>query len=266
LLYSDIAEVYEKIEATTKRLEMTDLLVGLLRKTPKELIDKVVYLTQGKIYPDFVKLEIGVAERLAMKALAHASGWHENEIEEDLKKTGDIGETAQNFIARKKQATFFRKPLTVQRVYETFDKMARASGPGAIDTKVTLLAGLLADATPKEAKYIMRTVTGNLRLGIADMTVLDALAIAYGGGKETRELVERAYNISSDLGRVAKVLAEEGLEGIKKFKVIVGNPIRPMLAERLSSPEEILEKLGGKCVAEYKYDGERIQAHKGEMR
>jgi len=262
LLYSEIADVYEKIEATTKRLEMTDLLVGLLKKTPKEIIDKVVYLTQGRIYPEFVKLEIGVAERLAIKALAHASGRRESEIEEDMKKTGDVGETAQNFIARKRQITFFQKPLTVQRVYETFDKMARASGPGAIDTKVALLAGLLADASPKEAKYIMRTVTGNLRLGIADMTVLDALSIAYGGGKETRELVERAYNISSDLGKVAKVLAEEGLEGIKKFKVVVGNPIRPMLAERLSSPEEILEKLGGKCIAEYKYDGERIQAHK----
>ncbi|MEM2447314.1 MAG: ATP-dependent DNA ligase, partial [Candidatus Bathyarchaeia archaeon] len=262
MLYSEIADVYEKIEATTKRLEMTDLLVGLLKKTPKEIIDKVVYLTQGRIYPEFVKLEIGVAERLAIKALAHASGRRESEIEEDMKKTGDVGETAQNFIARKRQITFFQKPLTVQRVYETFDKMARASGPGAIDTKVALLAGLLADASPKEAKYIMRTVTGNLRLGIADMTVLDALSIAYGGGKETRELVERAYNISSDLGKVAKVLAEEGLEGIKKFKVVVGNPIRPMLAERLSSPEEILEKLGGKCIAEYKYDGERIQAHK----
>ncbi|MEM2093409.1 MAG: ATP-dependent DNA ligase, partial [Candidatus Bathyarchaeia archaeon] len=112
------------------------------------------------------------------------------------------------------------------------------------------------------AKYIMRTVTGSLRLGVADMTVLDALAIAYGGSKEARELIERAYNISSDLGRVAKVLAYEGIEGIKRFHVIVGNPIRPMLAERLSSPEEILEKLGGKCIAEYKYDGERIQAHK----
>ncbi|MEM2338549.1 MAG: ATP-dependent DNA ligase [Candidatus Bathyarchaeia archaeon] len=262
MLYSEIADAYEKIEATTKRLEMTDLLVDLLKKTPKEIIDKVVYLTQGKIYPDFVKLEIGVAERLAIKALAHASGRRESEIEEDIKKSGDIGETAQKFIAQKRQLTFFQKPLTVQRVYETFDKMAHASGSGAVDTKITLLAGLLADATPKEAKYIMRTVTGNLRLGIADMTVLDALAIAYGGGKETRELVERAYNISSDLGRVAKVLAEEGLEGIKKFKVVVGEPIRPMLAERLSSPEEILEKLGGKCIAEYKYDGERIQAHK----
>jgi len=262
LLYSEIADAYEKIEATTKRLEMTDLLVDLLKKTPKEIIDKVVYLTQGKIYPDFIKLEIGVAERLAIKALARASGRRESEIEEDVKKSGDVGETAQKFIAQKRQITFFQQPLTVQRVYETFDKMARASGSGAVDTKISLLAGLLADATPKEAKYIMRTVTGNLRLGIADMTVLDALAIAYGGGKETRELIERAYNISSDLGRVAKVVAEKGLGGIKKFQVVVGEPIRPMLAERLSSPEEILEKLGGKCIAEYKYDGERIQAHK----
>ncbi|MEM3703966.1 MAG: ATP-dependent DNA ligase [Candidatus Bathyarchaeia archaeon] len=262
MLYSEIADVYEKIEATTKRLEMTDFLVNLLKRTPKEIIDKVVYLTQGKIYPDFVKLEIGVAEKLAIKALARASGRKEREIEEDMKKSGDIGETAQKFIAQKRQVTFFQQPLTVQRVYETFDKMAKASGSGAVETKISFLAGLLANATPKEAKYIMRTVTGNLRLGIADMTVLDALAIAYGGGKETRELIERAYNISSDLGRVAKVVAEKGISGIKKFQVIVGEPIRPMLAERLSTPEEILEKLGGKCIAEYKYDGERVQAHK----
>jgi len=262
LRYAVIAEAYEKIEATTKRLEMTDILVNFLKNTPKEIIDKVVYLTQGKIYPDFVSLEIGVAEKLAIKALARASGRKESEIEEDLTKTGDIGETAQNFIVNKKQVTFFQQPLTVQKVYETLDKMAKASGSGAVDQKTALLAGLLADATPKEAKYIMRTVTGNLRLGIADMTVLDALAIAYGGGKEARELVERAYNISSDLGRVAKTVAEKGLKGIKKFQVLIGEPIRPMLAERLSSPEEILEKLGGKCIGEYKYDGERIQIHK----
>jgi len=262
LRYAVIAEAYEKIESTTKRLEMTDLLVDLLKNTPKEIIDKVVYLTQGKIYPDFISLEIGVAEKLAIKALARASGKKESEIEEDLPKTGDIGETSQNFMVNRKQATFFQQPLTVQKVYETLDKMARASGSGTVDLKTALLAGLLADATPKEAKYIMRTVTGNLRLGIADMTVLDALAIAYGGGKEARELVERAYNISSDLGRVAKTVAEKGLKGIKKFQVLIGEPIRPMLAERLSSSEEILEKFGGKCIAEYKYDGERIQIHK----
>jgi len=262
LRYGVIAEAYEKIESTTKRLEMTDLLVDLLKNTPKEVIDKVVYLTQGKLYPDFVGVETGIAERLAIKALVRASGQKESDIEENVKKSGDIGETSQTFIANKKQVSFLQQPLTVQKVYETLDKMAKASGSGTVDLKTALLAGLLAAATPKEAKYIMRVATGNLRLGIADMTVLDALAIAYGGGKEARELVERAYSISSDLGRVARVVAEKGIEGIKKFEVAVGEPIRPMLAERLSSPEEILEKLGGKCVAEYKYDGERIQAHK----
>jgi DNA ligase-1 len=260
--YAVIADAYEKIEATTKRLEMTDLLVDLLKKTPKNIIDKVVYLTQGKIYPDFVGLEIGVAEKLAIKALARSSGRRASEIEADLQKSGDIGETAQKLLAKKKQVTFFQKTLTAERVYEVLDKMAKTSGSGAVDTKMAMLAGLLSDASPKEARYIMRTVTGNLRLGIADMTVLDALAIAYGGGKENRELIERAYSISSDLGRVANVVVEKGLEGIKKFQVMVFEPIRPMLAERLASPEEILEKLGGKCIAEYKYDGERIQAHK----
>jgi len=260
--YAVIANAYEKIEATTKRLEMTDMLVDLLKNTPKNVIAKVVYLTQGKIYPDFVDLEIGVAEKLAIKALSRASGRKQSEIEEELRKSGDIGIAAQKILAKKQQSTFFQKKLTAERVYETLDKMAKTIGSGAVGSKMALLAGLLSDASPKEAKYIMRTVTGNLRLGIADMTVLDALAIAYGGGKEAREHVERAYNISSDLGRVANVVADRGLEGVKKFKVVVFEPIRPMLAERLASPEDILEKLGGECVAEYKYDGERVQAHK----
>lgn len=260
--YGIIADAYEKIEATTKRLEMTDLLVNLLKKTPKSAIAKVVYLTQGKIYPDFVGLEIGVAEKLAVKALTRASGRRQKEIEDELRKSGDIGETTQKILTKKRQSTFFQKKLTVEKVYGTLDKMAKTTGSGAVSSKMAFLSGLLSDASPIESKYIMRTVTGNLRLGIADMTVLDALAIAYGGGKEAREFIERAYNISSDLGRVANIVAEKGLAGIKKFQVEVFEPIRPMLAERLASPEEILDKLGGKCVAEYKYDGERIQAHK----
>jgi DNA ligase-1 len=260
--YSVIAESYEKIEATTKRLEMTDYLVDLLKKTPKDVIARVVYLTQGKLYPDFVGVEMGVAEKLAIRALIRASGGSESAILSELQKSGDIGETAEKQLAKRKQSTFFTKTLTVQRVYETLDKLAKTSGSGAVDTKMALLSGLLTDASPKEAKWLIRTVTGNLRLGIADMTVLEALAIAYGGGKEAREKIERAYNISSDLGRVANIVAEKGLEGIEKFQVVVFEPIRPMLAERLGAPEEILEKFGGKCVAEYKYDGERVQAHK----
>jgi DNA ligase-1 len=262
--YQIIADAYEKIEVTTKRLEMTDLLVDLLKKTPKDIIAKVVYLTQGKLYPDFMGIEIGVAEKLAIKALVRASGRQESEILADLQKSGDIGETAEKMLSKKKQSTFFTKILTVEHVYEILDKMAKTSGSGAVDSKMALLSGLLSDASPKEAKFLVRTVTGNLRLGIADMTVLDALAIAYGGGKEARESIERAYNICSDLGRVAEILASEGLEAVKQLQVMVFEPIRPMLAERLPSPEEILEKFGGKCLVEYKYDGERIQAHKKE--
>jgi DNA ligase-1 len=262
LKYSALSDVYEKIEKTTKRLEMTDFLVTLLKNTPQEVLDKVVYLTQGKIYPDFVDLEIGIAEKLAMKAIARATGRKEDQIKTDLEKTGDLGETTEFLVNDKKQATLFHQSLTVLSVYETFERMAKAAGPGSIDLKISLLAGLLSNASPKEGRYIIRTVTGNLRLGIAAMTVLDGLAIAFGGGKEHRDRIERAYNISSDLGKVAITLAEKGLKGVTDFRVSIGNPIRPMMAERLSSPLEILEKLGGKCAAEYKYDGERIQAHK----
>ncbi|UCF59062.1 MAG: ATP-dependent DNA ligase, partial [Candidatus Bathyarchaeota archaeon] len=262
MLYSLIADGYEEIEATTKRLEMTDLLVKLLKQTPKDLIDKIVYLTQGKLYPDFVGVEIGIAEKLAIRAVAKATGYSEKEIEENVKKTGDLGETTEEFLEKKTQRTFFQEPLTVHTVYANLDKMAKTEGPGSTELKISLLAGLLANATPKEGKYAIRTVTGSLRLGIADMTVLDALAVAFGGGKDARKYLERAYNISSDLGRVARTVVEQGMETVKKFEVSLGEPIRPMQAERLSSPIEILEKLGGKCIAEFKYDGERIQAHK----
>jgi len=260
--YSLMADAYEKIEATTKRLEMTAHLVEFLKNTPATIIDKVAYLTQGRLYPDFKGIEIGVAEKLAIRAIAKAVGTSENQIEAEMKKTGDLGTTTEKFLQKRKQQTFFTQPLTVEKAYETLDKMARAAGPGSMDAKINQLSGLLTDASPKEAKYLIRTVTGELRLGIADMTVLDALAIAYGGGKETRTEIERAYNISSDLGRVAKTVAVHGIEGIRNFTVSIGEPIRPMLAERLGSPQEILDKLGGKCIAEYKYDGERVQAHK----
>ncbi|MCW3982144.1 MAG: ATP-dependent DNA ligase [Candidatus Bathyarchaeota archaeon] len=258
-----LADCYQKIEETTKRLEMTEYLTELFERTTPRIIEKVIYLTQGKLHPDFVDVQTGIAERLAVQTVARAAGKTEKEIMHDLSKTGDIGKTAERFMERKAQATLFSgEPLTVETVYDTLDRISRASGSGSMEKKLNLLAGLLTSAAPNEAKYIIRIVTGNLRLGIADMTVLEALAISYGGGKETRQVIERAYNTSSDLGKVARAVAENGIDGVKGFRVSVGNPIRPMLAERLSSPEEILEKLGGRGMAEFKYDGERIQAHK----
>ena len=260
--YSEIVEVYEKIEATSSRIRMTNLLVGLFTKTPKEIIDKVVYLTQGKIYPDYYGIELGIAEKMAIKAMSIAYGVGTREIERLLSKLGDLGLVAQELASRKKQVSLFYKPLTVERVYETLDKIARATGEGSQDLKIRLLSGLLADAKPKEAKYIVRTVTGNMRLGIADMTILDALSIAFLKTKKYRDAVERAYNLTNDLGDVARTLAYEGIEGIKKYKIKPGKPIRMMLAQRMENVREILLKVGGKAACEWKYDGERVQIHK----
>ncbi len=258
--YIELVEFYELIEATTKRLEMTDFLVNLFKHTPGEVIDKVVYLTQGKLYPDFVGIDMGIAEKMALRALAAATGDSPQKAEQELMDKGDIGLAAESLLKAKKQATLFKKELQVQDVYDALDKLAKTSGTGSVDAKVRALSGLLADAAPVEAKYIMRTITGKMRLGIADMTILDALARAFAD-KEARDEIERAYNHTSDMGDVALTLSKKGIEGIKKYHARVGRPIRMMLAQRMGSAGEILEKLG-KAICEWKYDGERIQIHK----
>ncbi len=259
MLYAQVVAVYQEIETTTSRLRMRDALVGLLRAAPPELLPKLVYLTQGKLAPDFEAVEIGLAERLALRAVAAAAGCLERVVAADLAHSGDLGTTAEHLLADAPRAP----TLTVEEVYAGLETIARTSGAGAVSRKVSTLEALLRRATPAEARYLVRTVTGRLRLGVADMTLLDALALAYGGGgKEARAAVERAYNLCSDLGAVAAALVQGGLAALEAFKPEPFRPIRPMLAERLKSAEEVLAKLGGRCAAEYKYDGERLQIHK----
>ncbi len=183
LKFSEVANAFERIEATTKRLEMTSLLVDLIKETPKDEVSKVVYIIQGKLYPDYVGVELGLAEKLLIKAAAEVSSKPERLVEEDYKKTGDLGLTVEKLLRKKSQVTLVRRPLTVKIVYETFDKIAHATGSGSVETKIRLLTSLLNDATPLEGKFIARMAVGKLRLGVADMTVLDGLAVAYGGDK-----------------------------------------------------------------------------------
>ncbi len=261
MLYSHMVETYQKIEATTKRLEITKLLVDLLKETPSEIIDRVVYLTQGKLYPDYLGVEIGIAEKLAIKALAILTAIQESRIASEYKRRGDLGDAAQSLLAGKTQVGLANERLTVEEVYAVLDRIAKSSGPGSVESKIRQLTSLISKASPIESKYIIRMSLGRLRLGVAEMTLLDALAYALAGGKESKPLLEQAYNRSSDLGFVAKSLVTSGIDAIRSFKVTVGRPIRPMLAERLSDPQEILEKMNGRAAAEYKYDGMRIQAH-----
>jgi DNA ligase-1 len=252
------------MEQTSSRLALTDYLVSLLKITPSDVIDKVIYLIQGKLYPDYEGIELGLAGKMAIRILAYSSGLSIAAIEETYRKTGDLGDTASEVMKSKNQTTLFADKMTVERVYLTLDRIARTVGSGSQEVKMRLVSSLLSDATSRESRYIMKFVMGTLRLGIADYTVMDALALAFTGDKSNRKILENAYNVSSDLGTVAKLLATKGLEPLRSLQITLYKPIRPMLAERVRTAEEALERMDGRAAVEYKLDGERIQVHKGK--
>jgi DNA ligase-1 len=256
--YQIVAEAYRDLERATARLELIDRLAALVAETPKELLPTVALLCQGQIAPDFAGVELGLAERMAARAVAEAAGVTAEQALASAREVGDLGLAAETLLAAASRPA----TLEVEVVFATLHQIARAEGVGSQARKLAPLVGLLREATPLEARYLVRTVTGSLRLGIGTATILDALAQVHAGGRKARPVLERAYNICSDLGLVAATLVQEGLEAVERMQVRAGNPVRPMLAQRLSSSAEILAKLGGRCAAEYKYDGIRVQAHR----
>ena len=259
--FSILVDSFYKMESTRKRLELTQFLVELFEKTPIEIISKIVYLIQGKLRPDFEGIELGVAERIAMRSISKSSGIPIKKIETEYRKGGDLGHAASIILEQKTQTTFLVEDITVERVYETLFKIAKLEGPHSQDMKMKYISSLLNDASPLEANYILKLLLGTLRLGVAENTMMDALAIAFSGDKDNRKILQHAYNVSSDLGKVAETIAIEGIEEVKKFKIILFNPIRPMLADRIKSEEEAIGKMGNAFAAEYKLDGERVQLH-----
>ena len=259
--FSILAESFNKMESTRKRLELTQFLVELFEKTPHDVISKIVYLIQGKLRPDFEGIELGVAEKLAIRSISKSSGIPIKKIEDEYRKSGDLGHASSIILEQKTQTTFLVEDITVERVYETLFKIAKLGGSRSQDMKMKYISSLLNDATPLEASFILKILLGTLRLGIAENTVMDALAVAFTGEKENRKKIQYAYNVSSDLGKVAETIATKGIEGIEKFEIILFNPIRPMLADRVKSEAEAIEKMGNEFAAEYKLDGERVQLH-----
>ena len=262
MLYSDLAETFDRLESTGSRLEMTSILAEFFRRADKGELRSIVYLSQGKLHPDFVPGVLGMADRLVMKAIAKASGNPDDKVEKLTIETGDMGQVAETMISRKKQMALFSEELTVARVVRGLTTIENADGKDSQDTKQKTLAGLLHDSGPLEARYLCRTVTGRMRVGAADMTILDALAEAFAT-KEDRPAIERAFNVTCDIGLVAETIANGGMDAVRAIGVKVGSPVKVMLAERLPSISEVVEKMGGRCAMEYKYDGIRVQAHIG---
>ena len=261
MLFEQVAEYYEKLEGTSSRLSMIDLLSELMSKSKANEIKNLIYFTQGVLAPPFEGLQMGMAEKLAETAIAMASGYEKGAVAASFRKTGDLGLTAEEFMKKGKLRTMAKREFEVNEVFNSMLKIAKTSGAGSQDAKIKLLVELLASSSPLESRYMVRFALGTLRLGAGDATILESLAKTYAGDRKSKSDLENAYNICSDLGKVGYVIVENGIEGINHMKVSLFEPIRPALAERLPTSEQILEKMGGKCAVESKYDGLRAQVH-----
>ena len=274
--FKTLAVLFSDLEATPKRLEMIDILstfFGNIKKNKNfKDLDKIIYLLQGQLVSNIKQFpKIGLAEKMIIEALSLHSGIGKKKIKEVLIKIGDIGATAELVLAkRKKQKSLFdfenksselQSLLEISELYSSLQKIALSEGTGSQDVKLGILRGLMSKSSPLETKYLLRIITSTLRVGVSTLTIIDGLALGFTGVKKNRELIEKAYNLHPDLGDITKILAESGIEEIKKVTISYGVPIRSMLASRVPYGK-IIEKTGSPLIGEYKLDGERLQIHK----
>lgn len=263
--FSTLAETLEALEPITGRTQMITMLAEMLKQAEPDDIGELLYLSQGRLLPDFIQKEFGMNERLIYRSVAQAYSVPQNDVLARSKQLGDAGLVAQEYAAQWEASSLIAKaeaePITLQEVYSLLMKITETVGSGSQEGKVTQLAQLFGRLSPLEAKHVARIVVGRLRVGVGDPTLLDALSLAKAGDKSLRVALQRAYNLSSDLGLVARTLYTDGPEGLDEIHVKVGNPVRMALAERADSADEIVARLG-ECAVEPKYDGFRIQVHK----
>ncbi len=255
--FKDLSLYLQKLENTASRNDMILLLSELFKEVPVEDFGKVMYLLQGRVVPLYVNIEFGMADKMVLKALSSAYEIGEKELTVEFKKIGDIGELAEKLS---KEVSKSKEEVTIEHVYSELEKIAKISGEGSVEQKTSTLSNLLKSADPLSCRYIVRIPVAKLRLGFSDMTVLDSLSWMLKGDKSLRPIIEKAYNIRPDLGYIGKLIKEKGVEGLNSTKPTVGTPVLMARAERLSSGQEIVDKIG-ECAVEPKFDGFRIQAH-----
>ena len=256
--YEELVNVYEALGATTKRLEKTEILAEFLKTVELEDLQKITLMALGRVFPSWSEEEQGIGDKLVMKAVGDAVGVSVDKVEDAIRDEGDIGAAAEKLYAKKAQMTFFSQPLTVDFVYNQLRKLATITGNRSTAKKISNILELLSSASALEAKYICRTILEELRIGVGEGIIRDAISQAFGVEKD---IAERAHMLTNDLGLVAKVAKEEGEEGLKKLSLVPGRPVKPMLAQ-LSDGIEISINEMGCALCETKYDGIRMQVHK----
>jgi DNA ligase-1 len=255
--FSELAAYFEKLEATSGRIELTNILSELFKNISAAEIDKVAYLLQGRVVPFFEPIEIGMADKMVDQAIASAYGVPREKVQKLLTQKGDMGLAAEELNGSKKDSS-----LTISDVHTRLHDIATTGGEGSVEKKINILADLLKKLDAKSAKHLVKITLSKLRLGIGDPTVLDALSAARIGDKSHRKDLEEAYNKTSDLGFIAETFWSKGIEAVKKIRLQVGKPVRPALAERLPDAEAVIKRVGSEFAVEPKYDGFRNQVHK----
>src|SRR3989344_5556987 len=257
MTFKTLSGYYEKLEGTSKRLELIDILSKLFKESNSDEIGKICYLIQGRVAPFFEPIELGMAENMVAVAVGKAFGKTKEEVIKLYRSKGNMGLAAQELAKKHRHLG----KLNISQVFDELLKIARFSGEGTVDNKVSTLCELLKKLDSISAKHVVNIPLGTLRLGIGDPTVLDSLSLAKHGDKSLRPILEDAYNKTSDLGFVAETFFKKGVNGIKNVKLVVGKPVRPALAERLPSAAEAIKRLGNEFAAEPKFDGFRVQVH-----
>ena len=257
--YATLAKAFEELEKTSSYLKKNEVIVSLLKRTLAEEMERGILLLLGRAWPAYVSKETGVGLQQLKKAVAEAAGYSPAEVDKLMNQVGDLGEVAKQLLAKKKQVTLFAEQLTVKKVFDNVKRLPEITGEGSVDRKIASIAELLTSATPLEAKFIVRAVLGDLRIGVAEGRLRDAIASAFD---VKPEVVEHAYMLTTDYSIVAKAVATGGEKGLEKLGIAVGHPVNPMLAQRAETIEEVLKRMKGKAGFEIKLDGIRVQVHK----
>jgi len=256
LYFSRVAELFTHLEKTSANTEMIRILGEFFQSITPEQGKYVAYLLRGEITPDYEGPEFGLASKLVMRAIAYGKDRDEHQVEELYTKHGDLG-TVAGMLAEDTE----QERLTLEGVFSELTDIALAHGSGSQEQKITLLSDLVGKATPQEAKYIIRIVLGTLRLGVGDMTFLNGLSTALTGNKKAKRTLEHGFNVLPDIGAITEQAMRDGVDSLAEETPVTGVPVRVMLAGRIQDMSHIFTHIDNAVHVEYKYDGERVQAH-----
>ena len=263
--FKQLAQLFEQIEITPSRLEMTDILASSIKDMSIKEIQITSYMIQGRVAPMFVNSEFNYSEKSILTMLEqYIKGKDEDIKVSDIRnESGDIGDSVMQIwenISNK------QSPISIEQAYCVLWEIVNATGNGSIARKNKLVINTLTKLSPIEAKYFIRIVCGDLRLGLSIKTLLDAFSVAIVGDKSIKPSLESAYGVSADIGYIAKISFESSKEDIKtsleSIKCIPGIPVLSRLVERVGSFEEVFERFKGTVQLQPKFDGLRCQIHK----